>query len=112
MDSQQVSRRDFIGDSAKVAAGVAVGLGSASHVVRAAEPTSVDTSKILNYNENMEYRRCGKSGLMVSAVCLGGHSAGRQVEVSHCVETTGSWSSQVRRLNYSTLRMTCRKLPT
>jgi aryl-alcohol dehydrogenase-like predicted oxidoreductase len=28
---------------------------------------------ILNYNENMEYRRLGKTGLMVSAVCMGGH---------------------------------------
>ena len=30
-------------------------------------------TKILNYNPNMEYRRLGKTGLMVSAVCLGGH---------------------------------------
>jgi aryl-alcohol dehydrogenase-like predicted oxidoreductase len=29
--------------------------------------------KILNYNPGMEYRRLGKTGLMVSAVCLGGH---------------------------------------
>jgi len=42
-------------------------------IVRAGEPTTVDTKKILNYNPNMEYRRLGKTGLMVSAVCLGGH---------------------------------------
>jgi len=30
-------------------------------------------AKILNYNSEMEYRRLGKTGLMVSAVCLGGH---------------------------------------
>ena len=34
---------------------------------------TADTSKILNYNSDMEYRRCGKTNWMVSAVCLGGH---------------------------------------
>jgi aryl-alcohol dehydrogenase-like predicted oxidoreductase len=29
--------------------------------------------QIVNFNENMEYRRLGKTGLMLSAVCLGGH---------------------------------------
>ena len=29
--------------------------------------------RILNHNEKMEYRRLGKTGLMVSAVCMGGH---------------------------------------
>jgi aryl-alcohol dehydrogenase-like predicted oxidoreductase len=32
-----------------------------------------DGSKILNHNSKMEYRRLGKTGLIVSAVCLGGH---------------------------------------
>ena len=50
MDEQAMSRRDFLGASA-----LAVG------------------GRILNYNEKMEYRRLGKTGLMVSAVCLGGH---------------------------------------
>jgi uncharacterized protein (DUF736 family) len=30
-------------------------------------------SKILNYNPDMEYRRLGKTNLMLSAVALGGH---------------------------------------
>ena len=40
---------------------------------RAGNPTNQDTSKILNYNPDMEYRRLGKTGLMVSAVAMGGH---------------------------------------
>jgi len=61
-----MSRRDFVRDGALAAAGVAVGMTAAN----AALP---DKSKILNYNENMEYRRAGKTGLMVSAISLGGH---------------------------------------
>ena len=51
---------------------MAVGL-AATRTVLAGNPTGEDTSKIRNYNEQMEYRRCGKTGLMVSAVALGGH---------------------------------------
>ena len=67
MSSKDLSRREFMQHSAAAAAaGVAVGAGLAG----AAE---VDKSKILSYNEKMEYRRLGKTGLWVSAVCLGGH---------------------------------------
>ena len=69
MKDKQVTRREFVGDSAKVAAGVAVGLSAAVQTAGAA----VDTSKILNYNSNMEYRRLGSTNLMISAVCMGGH---------------------------------------
>ncbi|MHC4120431.1 MAG: aldo/keto reductase [Planctomycetota bacterium] len=69
MEDKRVSRRKFMRDSAAVAAGVAVGLGA-----KTAGAAPVDTSKILNYNSNMEYRRQGKTNLMISAVCLGGHS--------------------------------------
>ena len=85
MDNKRVSRREFIGDSAKVAAGVAAGLAAAEQVVRAAEPTTVDTSKILNYNQNMEYRRQGSTNLMFSAVGLGGHSRSKQEERNEIV---------------------------
>ena len=75
MDNNKVSRRRFMRDGAIAAAGVAVGLGAASKNAKAA-----NTSKILNYNQNMEYRRQGKTNLMVSAVCLGGHSRSKQAE--------------------------------
>ncbi len=75
MENKEVSRREFMRDGAIVAAGVAVGLNVMSNqTVIAAGPGAVNTSKIVNYNQNMEYRRQGKTNLMVSAVCLGGHS--------------------------------------
>ncbi len=85
MDNIKVSRRRFMRDSAMAAAGVAAGLG-----VIGQNANAVNTSKILNYNPNMEYRRLGKTNLMVSAVCLGGHSRSNQQErteiVSRCID--------------------------
>jgi len=89
MDNIKVSRRQFIRDSAVAAAGVAMALGAVgcqtTEVGKAVEKT-----KILNYNPNMEYRRQGKTNLMVSAVCLGGHSRSNQAErneiVSRCID--------------------------
>jgi predicted aldo/keto reductase-like oxidoreductase len=72
MSENKLSRRKFICESAAAAAGVAVAL-TATPAVSAGNPEKADTSKILNYNADMEYRRCGKTGLMLSAVALGGH---------------------------------------
>ena len=47
-------------------------IAAASGMAASAKPGPA-TRSILNYNSNMEYRRLGKTGLMVSAVCLGGH---------------------------------------
>ena len=86
MDNYRVTRRRFIRDSAAAAAGVAVGLGIAGGKTAKA----ADTSKILNYNPNMEYRRQGSTNFMVSAVCLGGHSRSNQQDrteiVSRCID--------------------------
>ncbi len=73
MKSRQINRREFVQN---VAAG-AVGAAGFSAVVGMTRQAAAapDTSKILNYNENMEYRRLGKTNLMVSAVCLGGHTS-------------------------------------
>ena len=64
-----VTRRKFMRDGAMTAAGLAVGLGAGSKNVYA----ETSKKKTRSYNSEMEYRRLGKTGLWVSAVCLGGH---------------------------------------
>jgi aryl-alcohol dehydrogenase-like predicted oxidoreductase len=70
--SDKLTRREFVRTGAVAAAAMASGLVP-TRTVYPGNPTGEDTSGILNYNPDMEYRRCGKTGLMVSAVCLGGH---------------------------------------
>ena len=72
MDEQRMGRREFLRDAA--AASAAVGAAIAlPHAAGAAETASDEVRKTRSYNPNMEYRRLGKTGLWVSAVCLGGH---------------------------------------
>ena len=71
LDNKNINRREFMQGAAVGAAGVAVGIGTANQAL--AKSTSQSKSKILCYNEDMEYRRLGKTNVMVSAVCLGGH---------------------------------------
>jgi len=75
MKNDRLSRRTFIRDtSIAAAATVAVGL-SADAQSSTALPAEkkLDTSKILNYNPQMGYRRLGKTNLIISEVSLGGH---------------------------------------
>jgi aryl-alcohol dehydrogenase-like predicted oxidoreductase len=90
-------------------AGLATGLSSLAPGQTQAQPSTaaeVDTSKILNYNPNMEYRRQGSSGLMISAVCLGGHSRNSLKErteiISRCIDAginyiDACWDNEVKR---------------
>jgi aryl-alcohol dehydrogenase-like predicted oxidoreductase len=64
----QLSRREFVVGASSVAGGLMAG-----GVALATAHTDPPRGAILNFNENMEYRRLGKTGLLVSAVCLGGH---------------------------------------
>jgi len=73
MAYNHLSRREFIRDAAAGTAGVAAGLNVADAAAARTRRSARATSSILNYNENMEYRRLGKTELMVSAVCMGGH---------------------------------------
>jgi predicted aldo/keto reductase-like oxidoreductase len=79
MSDQQVTRRELMRDGATVAAGVAIGLGvrdasgAGPDTPPATRPSEAPARKILSYNPDMEYRALGKTGLMVSAISLGGH---------------------------------------
>ncbi len=61
---------------------------TATKTVFAGNPAHEKTDKILNYNPDMEYRRCGKTNMMISAVCLGGHWK-RLVKIIGGKETPG-----------------------
>ncbi len=72
MSDNRVSRREFVQDTAAAAAGAALGAGVIGKAARAAaEPP--DPTKTRSYHENMEYRRLGRTNLMISAVSMGGH---------------------------------------
>jgi len=83
MAERDLTRREFIQQGVAAGAGLAAGIALA----RAAE---VDKSKIINYNENMQYRPLGKTGLTVSAVCLGGHWKNIEKAAPGCLKSR-SW---------------------
>ena len=106
MEKKPVTRREFVRNTAIAAAGVAVGAAGVTNRTAQAAEKPVDTSKILNYNPDMEYRRLGKTGLMVSVACLGGHSRSNQQErtdiISRCIDaginyTDACWDGEVKR---------------
>ncbi len=63
---ENLTRREFMRDGAAAAAGLAVGLGAAG-------AHAEEVAKTRSYNPDMPYRKLGKTGLWVSAVCMGGH---------------------------------------
>ena len=65
MADKKLTRREFVQVSAAATAITAA--------TGAAGAAKLDPKKIPSYNEKMEYRRLGKTEMMVSAVCLGGH---------------------------------------
>jgi len=72
MSAPRLTRRQFVRDTAAGAAALAASV-ALPQIVRVGNADQLDTRSILNYNPDMEYRRCGKTGWMVSAACLGGH---------------------------------------
>ena len=77
MRSDRLNRREFVRDTAVMAAGAAMA-GSLLHwqagiVAANAIDVPAEVKNTRSYQPNMEYRRLGKTGLWVSAVCMGGH---------------------------------------
>jgi aryl-alcohol dehydrogenase-like predicted oxidoreductase len=96
--ADKITRREFIHDTAAVAAALTTGL-TAANSARAAKKSKVPKSKILNYDPNMEYRRCGRTGLMISAVCLGGHWK-RLVKIIGGSEPDGWMTEKINRRDF------------
>ena len=91
--ADKITRREFMRDTA--AAAVAAGLAGS----RPAEGAKKSTGKILNYNSEMEYRRCGRTELMVSAACLGGHWK-RVVKIIGGDEPEGWMTEKIERRDF------------
>ncbi|MHC4482525.1 MAG: aldo/keto reductase [Planctomycetota bacterium] len=73
MNKDKISRRTFIRNTSLMAAGTVAGALAGKGCKK-----TPGTSKILNYNSKMGYRRLGKTGLMLSEVSLGGHWKNRE----------------------------------
>ena len=91
MDRHTIDRRDFMVAGALAAGALAGSAGAqtkapsgAKTPAQAKDPAQAkpaSAKNILNYNPNMEYRRLGKTGLMVSAISLGGHWKRIEIEL-------------------------------
>jgi len=90
--AESITRRDFVKAGALGAAGAALGW-TPTYTVYAGNPAKEDTAGILNYNEQMEYRRGGKTNVMFSAVCLGGHWKRLNAVLPDAFKVQGAWDT-------------------
>lgn len=75
MNNEKLSRRNFIRTTSLAAAGSIAGALASDGQAKGKKDKPIDTSKILNYNPKMGYRKLGKTGIMISEVSLGGHGS-------------------------------------
>ncbi|MCE5268588.1 MAG: aldo/keto reductase [Planctomycetaceae bacterium] len=77
MFKKQVTRREFVRQTGTTALAAAAGISLASQpwtiAAAGAEKVPDEVRKTRSYHPEMEYRRLGKTGIWISAVCLGGH---------------------------------------
>jgi predicted aldo/keto reductase-like oxidoreductase len=73
MSPAEQNRREFVRGAAAAVAGVAMAARTNSIVAAGASDVPAEVKNTRSYNSDMEYRRLGKTGLWVSAICLGGH---------------------------------------
>ncbi|MEN6578876.1 MAG: aldo/keto reductase [Phycisphaerales bacterium] len=66
---EDLTRREFVRDSVVTAAGIAAAVGALGN----SKVHAQEMAKTPSYNPGMKYRKLGKTGLWVSAVCMGGH---------------------------------------
>ena len=75
--TDRVSRRDFLKAAVKDAAVVGVGMAAVESIVpraaQAAKASSLPAPEFRNKTEGMEYRRFGKTRMMLSTLGVGGH---------------------------------------
>lgn len=104
MQQKNWTRRQFLTRASISLGGWVTGVGLADSSASKSSPA--DPSKILNYHPDMEYRRLGKTELILSAVGLGGHSRSspdeRRQIIDRCIEhginfIDCSWGNEVIR---------------
>lgn len=74
MREHEMTRREFVENTAAAVTGASVGAGLVGAPTAAAAPA--DATRTRSYHQNMEYRRLGRTGLLLSAVSMGGHWKG------------------------------------
>jgi len=93
MSRDEITRRRFVRDGSLAAAAAAGLIGVKS--VKAGAADEHDTSKIRSYSPEMEYRRAGRTDLMVSAISLGGHW--KRVNQMIGGQEMGGWTGDIDR---------------